>query len=105
VGDDEKGIFLAGEYQWQMTDSTWRAGIWTNTADNDHLDGSSSTSNNYGAYLSTDFSIGDNNLNIRAGIANDEVSEAEGFISASIEKIGWVMRWALALQKHLPPMN
>jgi len=85
IGDDHKGIFLAGEYQWQMSNSRWRAGVWTNTADNDHVDGSGKTSNNYGAYLSTDIMMGDNTVNVRAGVANDEVSEADGFIAASIE--------------------
>ena len=85
VSDDGKGVFIAGEYNWSLARSHWRAGIWTNTAKHDHLDGNGKTDDNYGVYVSTDIALGENNLNLRAGLANKDVSEASNFVAVSYQ--------------------
>lgn len=85
IGDDHKGVFVAGEYNWQLTNSQWRAGVWANTADNEYVNGSNNTSNNYGLYLSTDIDLNGSSLNVRAGLADADVSEASNFIAVTYE--------------------
>jgi hypothetical protein len=91
VSDDGKGAFLAGEIYGHQATATWRAGLWTNTAEHDYLDGSTDTGSNYGAYLSTDIDLSayreQSRLNLRLGIANDKVSAAARFYGLSLETL------------------
>lgn len=85
VGADGKGVFLGGEMYWETERSMWRLGVWKSTADADYLDGSGNIGHNYGAYLTTDHRIGDSMINVRLGMANEDVSEAAGFASVALE--------------------
>jgi porin len=90
VGADGKGMFLGGEVHWPMhwplAQSIWRIGAWLNSAEFDYLDGSGNTGHSYGAYLSTDYAFGERyKLNIRAGLANADVSEAADFLGLALE--------------------
>lgn len=85
VGETGKGVFAAGEIVWKGERHTWRSGLWLQTADNDYVDGSGQTGNNYGLYLSSDHLIGLHRLNVRAGLANDKVSDAAGFIGLAVD--------------------
>ena len=85
VTETGKGVFAAGELVWQTGINTWRTGVWLQTADNAYVDGSGNTANNYGVYLSSDHHFGQHRLNVRAGLANDKVSEAAEFIGLAVD--------------------
>lgn len=85
IGAKGKGVFIGTELYWQSERSIWRLGLWSNTADNDYIDGSGQTDDNYGIYLSSDHAMDEYKLNVRIGAANDEVSEVRDFISLALE--------------------
>lgn len=76
----EKGVFAAAEIGLPVAGTTVRAGVWTNTSDQDRNDGNG-TDENYGLYGVVDGSAGNVNWNVRLGWANEDVSAAESFIS------------------------
>lgn len=84
-----KGAFVAAEANGQLKTVSWRAGIWTNSADHPYLDGSGKNANNYGLYLNADVDLDSilakSKLNLRAGYANETVSPAAKFYAASLE--------------------
>jgi len=85
VGAEGKGVFVGTEMYLQLSSSVWRLGLWKRTADEDYLDGSGNIGHNYGAYLTTDHAIGDILINVRLGMANDEISEAASFAGVALE--------------------
>lgn len=85
IDADGKGVFAAAEGLWPVAGTQLHAGVWLNTADHSQLDGSTGTEQNYGVYLSVDGKAGVNHWNLRAGMANDKVSQASQFLSAAIE--------------------
>ncbi len=85
IGANGKGVFIGTELYWQNERSIWRLGLWSNTADNEYVDGSGRAEENYGAYLSSDHDMGVYRVNFRIGVANDEVSEARNFVSMAVE--------------------
>ena len=86
VGADGKGIFAAAEGQWPAAGTSLHAGVWVNTADHARLDGRPGTEQNYGLYLVADGRLADSQWNVRAGLANDEVSQAAQFLSVALER-------------------
>ena len=76
----EKGVFAAAEIGLPIAGTTVRAGLWTNTSDQDRHDGNG-TDENYGLYGVVDGSAGKVKWNMRLGWAYDEVAAAESFIS------------------------
>lgn len=85
IHDDGKGLFAAAEVHWYLNNYEWRVGVWINTADNTYVDGSGNTENNYGVYVSSDFKYTDSILNLRLGLANDDVSQADSFIGVAYQ--------------------
>lgn len=85
VGADGKGIFAAAEGQWPVAGMKLHAGVWVNTADHARLDGGTGTEKNYGLYLTADGQIAIGQWNLRAGLANEKVSQASHFLSAALE--------------------
>lgn len=85
INADGKGVFIGAELYKTISNSQWRVGVWTSTADHSYLDGSGNIGNNYGIYLTTDHKLGNSNINLRLGMANDEVSEAANFASIAVE--------------------
>ena len=85
ISADGKGIFAAAEGQWPVAGTKLHAGAWINTADHERLDGSAGTDQNYGLYLTVDGKVASTAWNLRAGFANDKVSQASQFLSAAVE--------------------
>ena len=85
IDADGKGVFAAAEGQWPVAGTKLHAGAWINTADHERLDGSGDTEQNYGLYLTIDGNIASTAWNLRAGFANDKVSQASQFLSAAVE--------------------
>ena len=86
VSAEGQGVFLGGEAHWLLAQSIWRVGAWVNSAEFDYLDGSGNTGDNYGVYLSTDYTLGERyKVNLRAGLANSDVSKAANFIGLALE--------------------
>ena len=85
ITDDGKGVFAAAEGQWPVAGTKLHAGAWINTADHEQLDGSGDTEQNYGLYLTVDGNVASTAWNLRAGFANDKVSQASQFLSAALE--------------------
>ncbi|MDH5435143.1 MAG: hypothetical protein OEX83_00145 [Gammaproteobacteria bacterium] len=80
----EKGVFAAAEVGLPLAGTMVRAGVWTNTSDQDRNDGNG-TDENYGLYGVVDGSVGKVKWNMRLGWANDEVASAESFIGFAAE--------------------
>jgi hypothetical protein len=86
IGESGKGVFAAAEGQWPVAGTKLHAGVWMNTADHARLDGQSGMKKNYGLYLVVDGKLASTLWNVRAGLANDEVSQAAQFLSAAVER-------------------
>lgn len=86
VGADGKGVFAAAEAQWPRAGLELRAGAWVNTAEHSRLNGRPGTEQNYGLYLAIDGQLETGRWNLRAGLANDAVSQASHFLSAALER-------------------
>lgn len=86
VGANGKGVFSGVELYRQTAYGVWRAGFWHNTADNEHVDGSGRLDDNYGIYLNGDYIRGNYGLNLRLGIASEDVSYAAGFASLALQR-------------------
>lgn len=86
IGASGKGIFAAAEGQWPAAGTKLHAGMWVNTADHARLDGKPGMKKNYGLYLVVDGQLANTLWNVRAGLANDEVSPAAQFLSAAVER-------------------
>jgi len=85
MADRDKGVFAAAETSWSLDELLVTFGVWLNSGDHARLDGGSRTENNYGLYAVLDGPLGTGRYNLRAGLANDNVSEAAGFIAAAYE--------------------
>ena len=69
-----------------LTDPQLRAGAWINTADHVPLGGVAGSEHNYGVYIVADGHLATGMWNLRAGLANDNVSQASHFLSAALER-------------------
>ena len=91
VGEGDKGFFAVLEGYQLFGDITARVGLWASSADDEKLAASISEdvahnlAHNYGLYASIDGMGEQVSWNIRAGIANDEVSEATRFLSVAAQ--------------------
>ncbi|MCE9649063.1 MAG: carbohydrate porin [Parvibaculum sp.] len=88
-----KGVFAGGELGWGLPalgeEGAARLGVWTNTADHAYLDGSSGTPDNKGVYGVLEGTALDTGWTLRAGLADQDVSAADWFLGAAIQrKIG-----------------
>jgi hypothetical protein len=82
-----RGAFLAAEWQRAGSWGTTRLGVWGHTAQHDRVDGSGNGGNNYGVYLSADTELGAAAVNLRLGVANEDVSEAARFAALAGEML------------------
>lgn len=85
VGADGKGVFAGVEWYRETAHGIWRLGLWRSTADFEYVDGSGRVDDNYGVYLNGDYIRNEYGINLRLGVANDEVSEAADFGSLAFE--------------------
>ncbi len=83
--DGKQGVFAIGSWSWESPAWLVRAGLWANTQDHAALDGSDPEEKNFGQYLLLGFKQGSHGLNIRFGHANERVSQAVRFVSASYQ--------------------
>lgn len=87
VSDDDKGVFAAGELDWHIDTTTLRVGTWLHSGDHAPLNGTGGNENNFGVYSSIDGVIGTGKWNLRAGVANADVSNTAGFLAAAYERV------------------
>jgi hypothetical protein len=85
VEADGKGLFLGAEMYWSRAASRWRLGLWGHSEEQPVMDGAAKEAANYGAYLNTDYAVGNSRWNLRLGMANDEVSPAAAFVGLAME--------------------
>ena len=82
-------MFAAAELGWSVPalgqDGALRAGAWTNTADHSSLNGASPTERNAGLYGVADGRIAETGWNLRAGLADQDVSAAAWFVGGALE--------------------
>ena len=78
-----EGLFGIASASWEANKWLFRAGVWLNTADVQNLDLTSNEKANYGAYLLAGYTQGQHSANIRLGVSNPDVSQAEAFASAA----------------------
>jgi len=83
LNDTPKGIFLGAELEWEGTTS-YRVGTWTNTAYNANLSGVGGGTN-YGVYGVIDNTKDQTHWTVRAGMANEKVSQTAWFLSSAID--------------------
>ncbi len=83
---DGRGVFLGAGSGWSFEHSSWRIGAWIRT--DDHLVAGSDTDTeaNYGIYGVYGWLAGDNAINVRAGLANSNVSVSDRFVSLAYQR-------------------
>ncbi|MDH3419074.1 MAG: carbohydrate porin [Gammaproteobacteria bacterium] len=86
--DDNDGAFAAIGLGWPSERHLIRVGAWVNTRPHGSLDGSRDDATNYGAYAVYGRSWHNHGLNVRIGLANEELVEGAQFAS-----IAYRFRW------------
>ncbi len=85
------GVFAAASARWRLGDDgdgsrQLGAGVWLRSDERDHLDDPTRQSMNYGAFVVYDASFGEQAINLRAGIANKDVSPANRFAAIAWQR-------------------
>lgn len=80
-----KGVFSVLQFERAGNDKTARIGGWLNGAMHPYADGTDKKAYNYGLYGLLEGVISDLHWNVRAGIANTDVSTVRNFVSAAAE--------------------
>jgi len=91
VSEQDKGAFLAAGVGWLQEKQLIRVGAWRNTRPHSTLDGLEHGRQNYGVYAVYGRTFGRHGLNLRLGIADDEVTEGARFAA---------LAWRLAIGAH-----
>ncbi len=86
--DDDDGAFAAVGLGWPSDRQLVRIGAWINTRPHIALDGSRDDATNYGAYAVYGRSWNNHGLNLRLGLANDDLVEGSRFAS-----LAYRFRW------------
>lgn len=90
VRSNGQGLFAGGELGWAIAglgeEGAARIGVWTNTADHSYLDLRPGTSSNSGVYGVLEGTALGNGWTLRAGKADADVSAADWFVGASVQR-------------------
>lgn len=86
VNSDDKGLFTILETEFSYQQSFFKLGAWMHNGDHQALDNTQETRlKNYGAYLTTAKTFGNQSVEFRAGTANEKVSSAAQFVSLAYQ--------------------
>lgn len=83
---DGRGIFFGAGASWLFDRSSWRVGAWLRNDDHEVAGNAGDTEMNYGAYGVYGWQSELNALNLRAGIANSDVSVVDGFLAVAYQR-------------------
>ncbi len=83
---DQRGAFLGIDVGWHREKTSTRLGTWLRTDDHVVADSPDETDINYGVYGVLDWRSGVNAMNIRLGLANEDVSVATRFAAIAYER-------------------
>lgn len=85
-----KGVFAGAELGWALEslgdEGAARIGVWTNTADHTYLNGATGTTTNKGVYGVLEGTALGTGWNLRAGKADGDVSAADWFVGAALQR-------------------
>jgi hypothetical protein len=83
---DGRGVFFGAGANWLAGASSWRFGAWVRTDDHAVAGGETEQEKNYGVYAVYGWESGDNALNLRAGLANPDVSVVRDFFAVAYQR-------------------
>ncbi len=84
--DQGRGVFAGFGASWLREQFSWRAGVWLRTDDHVVAQDETRTESNYGVYGVFGWQSGPDAINVRAGIANPDVSIASEFLAVAYER-------------------
>jgi hypothetical protein len=102
VKEQGKGVFSAAELYWQINSHRLRLGFWNNSADYARLDEPDEKGHKHGIYTGYDGPLWNGSWNLRAGIADQSVSEIANFIAVALEYPIWKITAGLGLARVGP---
>ncbi len=83
---DDRGAFVGADAKWLRDRTTIRLGAWLRSEDHEVSGSPGEFETNYGIYGVLGWHVGDNALNFRLGMANEDVSIATRFAAASYQR-------------------
>ena len=83
---DDRGAFVGADAKWLRDRTTIRLGAWLRSEDHEVSGSPGEFEANYGIYGVLGWHVGDNALNFRLGMANEDVSIATRFAAASYQR-------------------
>ena len=83
---DDRGAFVGADAKWLRDRTTIRLGAWLRSEDHEVSGSPGEFEANYGIYGVLGWHVGDNSLNFRLGMANEDVSIATRFAAASYQR-------------------
>ena len=83
---DERGVFLGIDAGWLRERTSMRLGAWLRSDDHVVAGSTDETDMNYGVYGVLDWRSGVNAMNIRLGLANEDVSVATRFAAIAYQR-------------------
>ena len=86
VFSGDRGVFAGAGVSWLNKRSSWRLGGWVRTDQEPVIDGSGDTEINYGLYGVFGWQDDANAWNIRAGLANEDLSVATAFAGMAYQR-------------------
>ena len=84
--EEGRGVFAGVGAHWSHGRSSWRLGAWVRTDDHTVAGSDTEEERNYGVYAVYGWQSGANALNLRAGLANSDVSVADEFVAVSYQR-------------------
>ena len=84
--DDGRGVFAGSGVRWSFDRSSWHVGAWVRTDEHAVVGSDAEEENNYGIYGVYGWQSGPHQLNVRAGLANSDVSVAGNFFAAAYQR-------------------
>lgn len=86
LNEQGRGVFVGAGASWLFDHSSWRLGAWARTDDHAVAGSDTDEDDNYGIYAVHGWQSGANALNIRAGLANSDVSVASHFFAIAYQR-------------------
>ncbi|MGB5489802.1 MAG: hypothetical protein WBM76_03135 [Woeseiaceae bacterium] len=86
LSTDDRGAFVGADAKWLRDRTTIRLGAWLRSGDHEVSGSPGEFEANYGIYGVLGSHVGDNALNFRLGMANEDVSIATQFAAASYQR-------------------
>ena len=99
ISSNDRGAFVGADAKWLRDRRTFRLGAWLRTEDHPVAGSPNESEKNYGLYGVLGWHDAGNALNLRLGVANEDVSVATQFAAIAYERLTPIGLLGLGISK------